>query len=436
MLNILLATPAPACGFTAVNVSNWLGISALVILAIVTLAGLVYAVSNLMPTERRTRLRGAASYEMYEALLGLIIIAALFMLSSVECHVGAMLAGQSSYQNVFATDTNFVGNLLFLNGLAVTGNLYSASIEFIVVANVYFYASTQLIGFFGAASWIPKSGGTPIVPGLKLSFAPSSSIDALMLEFSNLFTAIYGLMLIVTFGGLFVLMFAIPIIQAGAFTAIVPVAILMRSLPFAGPQLRRTSNEFLALAIALYLVFPLTIMLNSYVASCLKLSIGGTGVSCASFTGLTSIQNYLTQSYASSITSGATSIFTSNPATSSTSATCTVAQQAAGTCSCASGAAAGACSSFLPSTLQGINLPSSFWGTVFFSSQGLSNLVTAMFNAPAVAQQYGFVVAEYMFLGVVMVAIDLAITVGFALGLAKGFNYFNRLFSEGPVLGE
>ena len=105
------------------------------------------------------------------------------------------------------------------------------------------------------------------------TFSTASTANIFFGKFSALFTGPTGYMgmLDVSFGGLFILFLGLKIVEASALTIVAPIAIVMRSLSFMGPQLRRMSNLFLAMAIGFYFVLPLMIVLNSYVASCLNI---------------------------------------------------------------------------------------------------------------------------------------------------------------------
>ncbi len=401
MIGFLLATSssASACGFTQLNISNWLGINSLVILAIITIAAFVYTLANLLPGERGQKLKGAANYEIIEAMLSIVLIIVLLLLVSAECSVGPALVGSNGYTGVFGADDTYLGNLLFLNGLNIVSNFYTTSIQFVTVANIWYFGSTQVADLLGTKTFSPK--------GVQMKMSVSSSIDILFTEFSELFTAIYSGLLIVTFGGLFILFLTLPIVQAGAFNVVIPIAIVMRAIPFAGPQLRRTANTFIALAIGFFLVFPLTIAFDSYVASCLSMPFGGGAAQCNASVNYPFFSNALSgyDGAVTAITSNSVSIFTVGSST--------------------------AQSGQVPSDLNGLSLPTTFFGTSFAN---YGQFFTELYDAPLVAEQYGRAIADYVFLGVFLLAIDMAITMGFVISVAKGLNNINQVFGSGPVL--
>ena len=87
---------------------------------------------------------------------------------------------------------------------------------------------------------------------------------------TNLYIDLFSSVLLVMIGMLFVQWLSLPIIQAVAFTLMLPFALILRSIAFAssgGQGLRETANAILAIAIALYLIYPLMIMFNSYAIS-------------------------------------------------------------------------------------------------------------------------------------------------------------------------
>ncbi len=456
LLDASTPSPTAACGVQAA--SGWLGIDGLVVLAIVTVAAFIYVLANFLPAARREKLRGAANYEILEALFSLALVVVLFVAWSAACNIGPLLTqsttSTSTYQGLFGADTTYLGNLLYLNGVNLVSNLYSTSIGYMIVANIWYLGATETANFFGSN---PVSVLGKTIPGATSSLNPQ--VDVLFTEFSELFTAIYGALLVGAFSTLFVLSFILPIIEAGAFAVVIPVAIIMRSIPFAGPALRRTSNAFIALAIGFYLVLPLMIAFNSYVATCLNIPYGGGTASCNYLNSFPQIKQYLS-GYASvgSLTSATASIFTSTATSGYVSSSGLSGVSCAspddyvyestcgdsstikpGSCQpfssiesqvCGTYAISGTSSSYLPT---GAATPLTFYSTAF---TGLNQFITEMFNSPQEAEYYGSAVASYLFLSVVMLAIDLAITVGFVYGLSKALDSFGQLFGSGPVLGE
>jgi hypothetical protein len=386
-----------ACGFASVNHNDWIGINALVVLFSVTIAGLVYALSNLLPSERRERLKGVASYEVFEAIISLVIIAVLTAFAAAACQAGGQIFGFSDYTGLFAAVENYLGNLLFVNGLSILTTLYTTSIQYTVVANLVYFLVNQGTQLLLGVQQISKIVAPSILSGVvQLSF--STNIDVLFSEYAGVFTVVYGPLLAAAFGSLFILIILLPIIEGGALTVIAPIAIVFRSLSFMGPQLRRTSNVLLALAIGFYFVLPLTIALDSYISGCLGIGLSINAAPCA-YPFATSVTGYSVSAISPSLFGSSSSLPVS--------------------------------SSSVPNLagLGGLSLPTNF----YFGSIGsnLDQFFTIFVDAPVVTAGYGKTVAAYFFVSILLIAIDMAITVGFVTGLAKGLDAISNVFGSG-----
>jgi len=389
-----------ACGFASVNHNGWIGINALVVLFSVTIAGLVYALSNLLPAERRERLKGVASYEVFEAIISLVIIAVLTAFAVAACQAGGQIFGFSDYTGLFAAVENYLGNLLFVNGLSILTTLYTTSIQYTVVANLVYFLLNEGIQLLTGVEQISKIVAPSILSGVvQLSF--STNIDVLFSEYAGVFTVVYGPLLAAAFGSLFILIILLPIIEGGALTVIAPIAIVFRSLSFMGPQLRRTSNVLLALAIGFYFVLPLTIALDSYISGCLGIGLGinaANAASCA-YPFATSVTGYSVNAISPSLFGSSSSLPVNSLSV----------PNLAG--------------------LGGLSLPTNF----YFGSIGsnLDQFFTIFVDAPVVTAGYGKTVAAYFFVSILLIAIDMAITVGFITGLAKGLDAISNVFGSG-----
>jgi hypothetical protein len=386
-----------ACGFATVNNSDWIGINTLIVLFSVTIAGFVYALSNFFPAGRRERLKGVVSYEIFEAFISLIIIAVLTFFAAAACQAGGLLVGYSSYTGLFNAADNYLGNLLFVNGLNLLTSLYNASIQYTVVANLAYFLLSEGLQLIQGISQVSKIIAPSLLSGVvQVTF--STNIGTLFGEYAGVFTSVYGGLLAASFGSLFMLLILLPIIEAGAMTVMAPIALIFRSLSFVGPQIRKTANVILALAIGFYFILPLTIVLDSYIAGCIGIGLG-VKTSCTSYPFTTSVTAYSVNSISPSLFGSSSSL----PLNSSN------VPNLAG--------------------LGGLNLPTSF----YFGSIGnnLGQFIGIMLNAPGVTAGYGETVAAYFFVSILLIAVDMAITVGFIAGLAKGLDAIANVFGSG-----
>ena len=104
-----------------------------------------------------------------------------------------------------------------------------------------------------------------INPFFSISISPD--IIGTLFGFSGALSSSFEPLIVVTFGILFMIYLLLPIITALALTVVVPLALIMRSIPFAGPKLRESSDTFMSLAIGFYFILPLAILMNSYIIS-------------------------------------------------------------------------------------------------------------------------------------------------------------------------
>jgi hypothetical protein len=381
-----------ACGFETLNTGNWIGINTLVVLLSITIAALVYALANLLNAERREKMKGYVRYEILEAAFSLIILVSLILIASFACTAGGALFGYKGYSGLFAASDTYLGNILFVSGLSAMGNVFSLGVQYTQVSNI-----ALIIANTAESALSPK-------PAL-VKISPSTTITDLFLNFSALFTGLADT-LALSFGGLFVLFLLLPIISATALTVVAPTALLLRSLSFMGPQLRRTSNLFLAIAIGFYFVLPLMIGTNAYIASCLSIYASASQPSCNYPFFSPYIVPYTLFSVSTSSLFG-------------------------------SGVQAPLSSSNLPGfgsggILGAFSIPFSIYGTSAGTTiTGIWNLV---FNAPGVATKAASQVAAYFFMGIVLVALDLGVTAAFVMGINRGLNALGR-FSGGSFFG-
>jgi len=392
VITVVPLPPVPVCGFATVNRGGWIGINVLVVLFTITIAALIHALSNLLPAGRREKLKGVVNYEILEAFLSLIIIIVLIGFATLTCNAGASLLGYSGYADLFNALDAYLGNMLFVNGMNFLASLYTKSIQYTVIANIAYFTLNRGLDFLQG---LPIASSLNVIPNV-LTISYSSSIDALFSAYSGIFTTTYGTLLSLSFGGLFILFLMLPIIRAGALTVVAPLSIIFRSIGFAGPQLRKTANTFLAISIGFYFVLPLMVAFDIYVASCLNIGLGIKPVAC---------------SYPFSSFLGGYNVTTLDITMFTSQATLPMGSQNA------------------PSFASGINLPTSFYATSIGSNMG--QFFQSFFDAPSVAAEYGQKIAAYVFMSIVLIALDLAITAGFIAGLAKGLDAMNGLFGTG-----
>ena len=393
------AQAPPACTLATVNINNWIGVDVLILLATFSVGAVIYALAGLLPNPHREKLKGIVRIEYTEGAFSLVLIASLISLAYAGCNVGFSLSGLSSgnYQNVFQSDQHYIGKLLFVTGGNIAGQLMARdmvlSIDAAFSNEVFYRLSSLLKGSFG----VPNP--FKLIPYVKnyVSLNETGRLASVYNSYGDTYL-LYAGFVVVTFGALFILYFLLPIILALGMNLLVPVAIVLRSISFAGPKFREASNAFIAIGVALYFVLPLAISSNQAIVNWLYCQNQNGASACNPY------MQYIEPYTLSNIQ--ATAFLT-------------------------------------PQTLQygtifgfHFSLPYSLFGQIGASSSGgfwnyALNMLESMVRLPYQVSAYATVVAQYIFQGIVLIAIDFAIAMGLAQGLYKGLNAIPTILGGG-----
>lgn len=373
-----------SCTFGGLDQNSWMNINILLVLVVFLLGALVYSLSTLFPVSMGERLRGASRYEMINGLVSLIIIGILISFAVATCQVGSQLVGTATgYQNPIQYGQVYIGTLLFQRSTALFTQIYSESLALLFWGNVMDQIESVISGTITAF----------------VQIEPGFNVISVFFGFSSVLTATYSGLIAITFGVLFVIYILLPLVGSIALTVLVPISIIIRSIPFAGPRLRETADTFLAIAIAFYFILPLTILLNFSLMNWLYTPCAAGQTNCN--------PNYEYLQPYNLLSIPIDSLFT---------------QQ-----------------TFNVGGPLNIQAPESFLGGGIGGQGGLLSAVANGFSTlvrlPAVIVTFGESLATYLFESIVLIALDLAITVGFAQGLVKALASISRLVSTGPVWG-
>ncbi len=416
MIPLLFAVQSTACNLGNINANNWIGINGLVIIAMFCVGALIYSLSSLLPIQTGKKIKGNVIYELSEGIISLIILLSLISLVYASCSVGSTLSGQSNYQNIFQADEYYVGNLLFVKGTSLVTQLSFQGIAVAIDGNIVTLILGKVTGALnknlgsgnslfnlgnsgssssgstGAAQIGSQGSTTNPTVGFSVTLATSSDVEGLFDSYAGTY-ATYGAGVVVTFGLLFVLYLLLPIITALAFTLVVPISLILRSFGFLGHGLRSISNTLLALAIAFYIVFPLTISMNAFIVNWMYCSNGVTV--CNPYTIYTGNYKIAT------IPIG--SLFKQNTV------------------------------NFLNYGGFSLSLPTNFYSSLATNGGGVGqtvkNLLEGIVTLPNQVAGVSTEISEYFFEGVLLVAIDLMITLAFAQGLTKAFEQIPHLIN-------
>ncbi len=357
--------------------TNWIGVNILIILISLFIVAGVFAISNIFATSMREKLKQAARSEITQAFISAIIIVALAVTATTACAATSSLSQSLNHQGTsdpFVYATYYIGNLSTNTGINLLTNLYSTSISYAIEAQVMQsfggIFNTKLNSISGIIS--STLGISRVVT---LSIGSTVQLGELFTALSALYLTVFAPIVTIAIGLLFIQFVALPVLQYTAFSVILPVAIGMRSLAFLGTNLRSAANAVLAIAIAAYIIYPVMISFNAYVVSWI-------------FSAQNPSYQYIKSTYVVPNIPVST-FFKDTPSTSYT------------------GILGTAFTKIAP------------FVTSAFSSTGIVILPgTLVVQAQAIVNQ----TAQFLFASVVLILIDIAVTIGFASGLARALN--------------
>lgn len=380
MLNVSSAAPLQnTCSLFGGSsfASPWLSINILVILISFLAVALVYAASKLFSTALHSRIVGMLKSEVTQLVISIVIIAVLVAFSGVACNITAsmsssMVGTQSSLQPIPYAEY-YIGNLSTNTGLKLLTYLYTVSISYTVDSQVLSKASEAFNSNLLTLDLLPVSAS--INEGADLGIPYSLTADFYIDVFSPIVT--------IAIGALFIQWLALPVIAAVAFTVVLPVALIVRSIAYSGAGsygLRQAANAAIAICIAVYIIYPLTIALDS------------------------SITNWIfSQQNPSYMYLNSVLTFTTIPSSSFFSALGNATK------------------------LSNANLPSNIGKTEISSilSKSQSLGLKSLFEPWTVPQQAQYIinsVSQFLFVSIILFALNMAITLAFAQSLARALN--------------
>ncbi len=365
-------------------VTDWNFIAFLVILMSLLGIALLYALSNFLPASTRAKIRGLVRTEITQIILSGLIIVLLISATSVACDV-------TQNTDPFSFATNYVGELItgppgngFMGGIQLITGLFSYSFAYSIVSGIWQGAGDLVSSYLtGGGSGI----NTPVfsiapAPGLDLGI-PYGALSTLYIDFFFPF-ALVGISL------MFVQYLVLVISQAAAFSIVLPIGLIMRSFAFAGQGLRNAANAVIAIAIALYIIYPLTVAFDAYSITWIYTQCTG-GLQPPACNPSANFLTFATDLNVNRFLS----------------------QDTIGTGCISTGSYAGNFCSMSPSSAFS-----------FFSGE-FSTILPLIYpgNAIAGAENITVALAEYLFAAIFMLGINLAIVLAFASGLTHALDY-------------
>ncbi len=381
MLDFLLQLNTCSLG-GGINTGNWISVNLILILLIFTLVGMINAIAKLFPSALSKKIMEFVKYEYAQGAISIVIVAVILVFAGVACNLQySFVPAHSQNPNAFTFAENYLNNLLFVQGIGLVTSLNSYIVKYSIYAGV--------LSAINPVQLTPGSFRVPVVKNITIK--PGSALTDLYGAYITIMDW-YVAIVVPVFGFLMIQFLMVPLVQALSLVVVVPVGIAIRCASFFQPKLREAANSFIAIAIAFYFIYPITFVMDSYITSWLFCT--GSVASCNPFV------SYLDKLHSPLSGNIQNSILSTNP----------------------------------PTPSGGNGQPLSIFGfgfNIFLSNifTALGNvipnavdMITSLLYLPTITQSLGYNVAVFMFQGVFLVAFNMAITVGFALGLNNALN--------------
>ncbi len=250
--------------------TNWITINLIVVLLGVSVTAMIYAISKLLPAKLSSTLSAITRSELFQLMLAIVIIAVLIAMSYTVCTATTSFTQQiaGTQMTPFQYAEYYVGNLSLNTGLKLMTYVYSYSLAYMMDAQIYSKASEAMPGGgpFGIFNRANKLLGSLTGP-VKVTITSSPDLGVPYSALATFYLSLFSVLIISAIGMLFIQFLVLPIVQATAFTVLLPTALILRSVAYSGgirTSLRHTANAFIGIAVALYLVYPATIALDGY----------------------------------------------------------------------------------------------------------------------------------------------------------------------------
>ncbi len=388
---ILVALPSTAYGAPTSLTSDvyntaWIPINLLVITVSFAIIALIYTLSNVLPRDMRAKLHSLVMTEINQNLISVLILIILFSATVIVGQFSASLplTGQyacnleSSSCNPFIIADAYVDTLTFVTGINLLNQIYSNSISYAINARIW-----SGVGQSIPSSIVPSIASLLQLKSISLPFIQITPVFGGDLGISyaiisDLLVGIFTPLLMVTLGTMFIQYIMISVIEFSAFSIVLPIALMMRSFAFTGAGLRTAANSVLAVAIAAYLIYPTMVAFNPSIISWIFTSCQSTTTASGGWCNPT--YKYLNTAY--TLPDITVSTFLSQSSTQVISGGPSLTTLGIGQ---------------LSSVLAAAD-PFSVTQTLFTISNN---------------------VAQFMFTSVMLFALDLTVTLGFGVGLAK-----------------
>lgn len=386
----------PTCALYGASdyTNSWLSINFLVVIVGLLITSIVYVLSKLLPRSVSSRVSEMSKTEISQLFLSIIIILVLLSFTTFACstvsNLSTKLTGQS--MDPFTYADYYVGNLTFNTGLSLLSQVYSDSVSLSL--------SSRIITAIG--EYVADSGGKIVQKLQSLALSTSGKLVTISPDFdpsiplallADEYLIVFSTLLITSLGTLMLQYILIPFIRYTAFTVLLPVALVLRSIAYAGyggNGLRSAANVFIAIAIAAYLIYPLTIAFDSYVIHWIF-----TPCTSSSLASCNPNYQYIGSSY---------NLLSISPSS-----------YFGGISSYASGSVNSSVS--VPTSLSSPLSP-----LYLYTQLAGFKSITIIFTAPYTTLSLVKTMSQYIFTAIMLFALNFAVTIGFAMSFTKALN--------------
>ncbi len=317
--NLRTGGTADVCSlYGTTNYTNtWLGVNFLVLLISILLISVAFSLSSIFGSDMRAKLRSLVRFELIQVMISIFILGAILGFSTIACNVTAQISSSltGTAMSPLQYADYYIGTVSLSKGLDLLTQTYGEGVKYAIDASVISNINYVFGSFFEGENPTPGSTGlvnipqqtesdlnlvpspSPVAPPtqtnpdlnvgpaapsgttaagssksqlISISFSPTSGdgfgLYDIYSSLSEQYFGIFSPLIVLALGLLMIQFLIIPIVQYTAFLVILPVAIGMRSIAFSSNTLGDASNSLIALAVAFYLIYPLTIVFNAYAA--------------------------------------------------------------------------------------------------------------------------------------------------------------------------
>ncbi len=275
------------------NYNNWMWINVIVLIISLLIISFIYMISRFFSQKESQKFTQIMKIEIIQVIISAVILVMLLGFTTSACgitkSIATSLGSQSGYNfpssNPFVFADYYVGDLANNIGIKLLLQIYTESIGFNIDSMIFQNSGSLIFDIITASSSTLKNtleaiksatsfSGNLSGWSLNVNFETAIDLGVTYGLLSDLLIGFFAPIVIVGIGLLYILWLILPVIQYTAFTVVLPVALIFRMIAFSGfgggtgvsqsVGLKSVANQILALAIALYIIFPLTIVFNAW----------------------------------------------------------------------------------------------------------------------------------------------------------------------------